>query len=177
MPVLFRFTRWWPVARTNVENLGRDLNKLLSKMSSEQLDVAEKAIRATYIETANEIVMKTPVDTGRARANWFLTKNTPSQKTIKGSNYNGRISEIRRKLGGEILGKVFYLVNNLPYIGALEYGGYPKNPEKGSKRRKGQGYQIRSINGFSKQAPNGMVRLSTAKFSKRFKRYLKVYGQ
>lgn len=166
------------MANTSLKNLGGSLTKATAKLSEQQLEAAEKAVRATYIATSNEIIMKTPVDKGRARANWFLTKGSQKRKSAKGRNYQARLSEVQRKLSGDVLGKVFYLANNLPYIATLEYGGYPKNPKKGSRVKKGKGdYEIRSANGFSKQAPNGMVRLSAAKFKKRFRRYLGVYNK
>ena len=42
------------------------------------------------------------------------------------------------------------MTNNLPYIQKLEYGGYPNPAKTGDK----------TVNGYSKQAPAGMVRIS-----------------
>lgn len=58
----------------------------------------------------------------------------------------------------------YYISNNLPYIGVLEYGGYPNPPKKGSWSKRDQAWVIKSENGFSKQAPEGMVGLTVAKF-------------
>ena len=46
-----------------------------------------------------------------------------------------------------------YISNNLPYIATLEYGGYPNPPKSGSGK---------TVNGFSKQAPKGMVGVTLA---------------
>lgn len=46
-----------------------------------------------------------------------------------------------------------FISNNLPYITTLEYGGYPNPPKKGTGK---------TINGYSKQAPNGMVGVTLA---------------
>ena len=49
--------------------------------------------------------------------------------------------------------QTIYISNNLPYITKLEYGGYPKNPKGGSGK---------TVNGYSKQAPEGMVGVTLA---------------
>ena len=46
-----------------------------------------------------------------------------------------------------------FISNNLPYITTLEYGGYPKHP-KGGKGK--------TVDGFSRQAPEGMVGVTLA---------------
>lgn len=166
------------MASISIDNLGKHLSSATESLISAQSAINEKAIRATYISIANKIIMKTPVDKGRARANWFLTKGQPSNKTTDSKNANARVSEVNRKLSGDILGETFYLTNNLPYIGVLEFGGYPKNPKKGTRVKKGKGkFEIRSQNGFSKQAPEGMVRLSVARFAKELKRNIRVYSK
>jgi hypothetical protein len=48
-------------------------------------------------------------------------------------------------------GSVF-IVNNLPYIAVLEYGGYPNPPS--------DPVHGKTIGGYSKQAPQGMVRVT-----------------
>jgi hypothetical protein len=60
-------------------------------------------------------------------------------------------------------GKTF-LSNNLVYAEVLEFGGYPDPVKygswvKGTKKVPGH-YEIKSIHGFSKQAPAGCVRVN-----------------
>lgn len=157
----------------SIDQLGKTLSSVLGKLDEETLKSSEKAIRATFIETTEEIKVRTPVDTGRARANWFVTKGKPTNKTVKRTTDNP--SQNVGKFSGAVLGETFYLSNNLPYINALEYGEYPKSVKKGSYNRKRKAYQIRSANGFSKQAPNGMVRITLAKFNRRLKANVKRY--
>lgn len=45
----------------------------------------------------------------------------------------------------------YYFTNSLPYVRMLEYGGYTDKPET-----------EKTIGGFSKQAPQGMVRINAA---------------
>jgi len=135
------------------------------------LDKVEKAIgdlvveqnnrvKAIYIQGLSAIITQTPVsfkDGGRLRNNWFLTTDKPSQST-RGVNLrgNGSYSSLN-KMPEFVLDKTIYFTNNMPYATTVEYGLYPKNPSKGSYIGNGQ-YQILSQNGYSKQAPNGMVR-------------------
>ena len=114
-------------------------------------------VRGVYLAGLSNIVKETPADTGRARNNWFLTVNAPSNRTTTSKDSGGGSSLSQAgKLPKSVLGKKIYFTNNLPYIGALEYGGYPKPVKKGSYIN-GK-YQKLSSGGFSKQAPNGMVR-------------------
>ena len=110
-----------------------------------------KEVRKAYtFALYSSIVKKTPVDTGRARGNWNITvghddtsassRTTPQFKSP---------SELPKAEGDETI----YISNNLDYIAKLEYGGFPKNPEGGSGK---------TVNGYSKQAPNGMVGVTLA---------------
>lgn len=100
---------------------------------------AEQVVRKTTAELAKKVVEKTPVDTGRARANWQFGDGAMISGTLDETDKTGdptkdRLEEeiLRSRVGG-----VTYIQNNLPYALRLEYG-------------------------WSKQAPSGMVRTSMA---------------
>lgn len=119
---------------------------------------ANDDLRGVYFAGLSEIVKGTPVDEGRARNNWFMSVGAPSNKTTTSASTGGGGSLSQAgKIPKNVLGKKIYFTNNLPYISLLEYGGYP-SPVKNGTYVKGKGFEIRSINGFSKQAPNGWVR-------------------
>lgn len=102
-------------------------------------------------EITNGIVLKTPVDTGRARANWFPSLDVPDGTVSTRVDPNGATTiATAQGIAKEAAGRVFYLSNNLPYIRHLEYGlyGKPQGSANGPK----------TVGGFSKQAPAGMVR-------------------
>ncbi len=104
-------------------------------------------------EITNGIVLKTPADTGRARANWFPSLDVPSGNITTKTDLAGSSAiASARPLAEQAAGRVFYLTNNLPYIRHLEYGlyGNPQGSANGPK----------TIGGFSKQAPAGMVRVT-----------------
>ena len=102
-------------------------------------------------EITNGIVLKTPVDSGRARANWFPSLDAPSNTVSTRVDPTGTTAiSAAQGIAKEAAGRVFYLSNNLPYIRHLEYGlyGNPQGSANGPK----------TVGGFSKQAPAGMVR-------------------
>lgn len=97
-----------------------------------------QVMRATGIEATRRIVLRTPVDTGRARANWNPSKDVvdDSTKSVIEVDPSGNASVTAARSVVKdcdfFAGDVFYVSNGLPYIRALE-------------------------NGTSKQAPAGMV--------------------
>ncbi len=117
----------------------------------------EMAARQAAIEVFTRVVMRSPVDTGRFRANWNVTYNNPGTKTTANTDRSGegKLAEIKSALLRFPVGNTFWLCNSLPYAMVLEYGQYP-NPPKG-----GEG---KSAGGFSTQAPSGMVRLTAVEF-------------
>lgn len=127
--------------------------KNVSKAIVELKKTTNDNLKKIYFNGLSKIIIGTPVDSGRARSNWFLTTNIPSSSTTALSN---RIENI--DLPENVLGKKIYLTNNLPYIESLEYGGYPNPVKNGTWNKKRGSFEIRSINGFSEQAPKGWVR-------------------
>ena len=113
------------------------------------------AVNISLLNVSRSIVFMTPVDEGRARGNWFASLSSYPTATSDSKAVN--MSQVQA-VTENAAGKVFYLTNNLPYIRKLEYGGYP-NPSSGDK----------TINGFSTQAPKGMVRISIENFEQGLK--------
>lgn len=119
-------------------------------------------VRSITIALFKGVILSTPVDTGRARGNWQTTVGAPASGIVEGTDPSGAsaIGSVLANQGGA--GKVTFLTNNLPYIGVLEYGLYP-NPPKLGTRLKGGGYEIRSVGGYSRRAPAGMIRVNMAR--------------
>ena len=121
--------------------------------------VANDDVRGVYLAGLKNIVQGTPADSGRARNNWFLSVGAPSNKITTSSSVGGGGSLSQAsKMPKDVLNNTIFFTNNLPYIGVLEYGGFPSPVEKGSYIKRSKTFEILSINGFSKQAPNGWVR-------------------
>jgi hypothetical protein len=99
-------------------------------------------IRKITMEAFRGVVLRTPVDTGRARANWSPSIGSASTATSDNTDKSGSgaIATAQKSVfDWNCTGSIF-LCNNLPYIGALEYG-------------------------HSQQAPGGMVRLTVSDIS------------
>jgi hypothetical protein len=106
--------------------------KVFGKVTEEE---ALLIIRKITLELDQAVVLATPVDTGRARGNWYPSINAPSTAVDFGaSDKSGSqaISAAQGVIASMRLGDTVWLTNNLPYILPLE-------------------------NGHSKQAPQGMV--------------------
>lgn len=109
---------------------------------------AELVVRRVGIDVFSSVIRKTPVDTGRARANWTAKVGSPSgvisdaiDKGKYGSDPSGAsVSKANAALAGFEIGQAIFITNNLPYAQRLE-------------------------NGYSTQAPSGMVRLTVVEFN------------
>lgn len=111
----------------------------------------EQMRRAIITELFGSVIKDTPVDTGRARANWQTEINSPKTNELNTNDKTGAgvKAEVIAKANASRWGDALHLTNNLPYIFKLEYGGYPNPPRLSTGK---------TVNGFSKQAPQGMFR-------------------
>ena len=126
-----------------------DLRKFEAKTTRKLTQVGRKVA----LELFRRVIYKTPVDTGRARANWQVTIGAQASGTIAIDDTNGgaTMSKATAASAGFRAGDTIYLTNNLPYIRKLEEGGYPDGPK--------------TVGGFSRQAPAGMVALTVQEFA------------
>ena len=100
-------------------------------------------VRKITFEAFKRIILRTPVDTGRARANWGISEGQPLTLEIESEDKSGSATLQTAASGVQSWlchGSIF-LTNNLPYIGVLEYGKDDGTPG-------------------SSQAPQGMVRVT-----------------
>lgn len=113
----------------------RDFAIDLKKFGEITREQGRVIFRKIALDLDARIVLGTPVDTGRARGNWFPSINTPSSRVdLSASDKSGgsAISAAQGIVTVADLGDTIWFTNNLPYILPLE-------------------------NGHSKQAPIGMV--------------------
>lgn len=124
-------------------------------------------VRSTALDLFTRVILKTPVDTGAARNSWGVSVGSVSPPA---PSQGGGIGAMTAAVSVAPVGGIIWLSNGLPYIRVLEYGLYPDPPKRGSwvKGRRGQKghWEIKSVAGYSKQAPQGMVRLSIAEVRK-----------
>lgn len=102
-------------------------------------------IRKIALEALQRVVVKTPVDTGRARMNWYVQIGGAGTQVTTSVDKDGNVAVSR---GGQAIAKYqeidgfpkITIYNNLPYIGRLE-------------------------NGYSGQAPQGMVAVTVTELA------------
>ena len=82
------------------------------------------------LDIDRRLVLKTPVDTGRARANWLASVGQPSSEVSGREDPTGAaaISQAANEITRAQFFPVIYLNNNLPYIGALNAGSSQQAP-------------------------------------------------
>ena len=116
-------------------NIGSVAN--FEKSIADWIDMADKGfeivVANTVIKTANAIVDLSPVDTGRFKANWQITANSPAQQSV--IDYDELGAETKRALARQARAvarsketSVIYITNRLDYAAWLEYGASNQAP-------------------------------------------------
>lgn len=95
---------------------------------------------ATYL-VGKEVVTLSPVDTGLFKGNWQLTVGAPTDHSLIRYDEEGTaaLMDMSRNVRTFTLGQIAYIQNTVEYGYDLEYGS-------------------------SRQAPDGMVRITAAKW-------------
>ena len=129
-------------------------------------EVTEEKLRGSLLSFCTQVIKFTPVDTGRLRGNWQTSFNKPKLSLLDRkqlSNTSGNAtSEMQQALSKLKIGDIFYFTNNLPYARVVEFGLYP-NPPKDPVAGK-------TVGGFSKLAPTGMVRVNFKRLVEKLKK-------
>lgn len=101
----------------------------------------DRAIRGTSIKLFSAIILASPVDTGRFRANWQASNERPASGTTfaEDKSGSGAVNNVTTYINGAPFANEFTLANNLPYAYKLEFG-------------------------YSDQAPQGFIRVNVARF-------------
>lgn len=113
----------------------------IAKFETKTNGKLELAIRKIALEMFSRVILKTPVDTGRMRGNWQVAIGTAPSGTLELDDKSGQasIGKVQAAALGLKVGDIIYLANNLPYAMRLEEG-------------------------YSQQAPAGMVSLTVQEF-------------
>lgn len=121
-----------------------DLSRLVEKAKGR----TELVVKKVMLEAFERVVMKSPVDTGRFRANWVASIGEYSRVVSESTDQDGSktTGDINAAVSAmQLRGQTIYLTNSLPYATRLEYG-------------------------YSKQAPIGMVRTTLAEITAHYGR-------
>lgn len=135
---------------TNAQN-AKNFELRLNTAVLETQENIEDAVQMIAMDTLRGVVLKSPVDTGRFRGNWIVSLNSPSMEQTPATDASG--SATMNKNMAAIEGydvettSRIYIQNNLPYGNRLE-------------------------NGWSKQAPKGMVSLTLNEMNTKYREIL-----
>lgn len=97
----------------------------------------EQTVKAVEMEMFSRIIIRSPVKTGRFRGNWFVDQRLETD--LKDKPGAVTIEKMKTAVLASQVGGVTSFINSLPYSERLEFG-------------------------WSKQAPEGMLRLTAAEF-------------
>jgi hypothetical protein len=101
----------------------------------------DKILRKVTLDMFSRVVMRSPVDTGRFRNNWYPSIGAPVSQTNEGVDPSGAktIGKISNIAATAKMGDMIWMSNSLPYAWRLETG-------------------------WSKQAPAGFVGITVLEF-------------
>ncbi len=113
----------------------------VARFNDKTQDKMTRAVQKITLDAFSEVIMRSPVDTGRFRGNWLPAIGAIPGGTLEVEDKAGAVAtgRVRTTVADMGIGKIAYLANNLPYAQRLE-------------------------DGWSKQAPAGMVRLTAQRF-------------
>lgn len=117
-----------------------DMTKFIDKVTGMGGQV-DQVVRKVVLDVGSSVVLKTPVDTGRARANWQYGVDVRPAGELDATDRSGSatISSFAAAVPEAAARVTHWFSNNLPYIEALERG-------------------------HSKQAPAGMVGITLVEY-------------
>lgn len=114
----------------------------LSKFADKANKRTEQVVRKVVLDCAKSVVTMSPVDKGTFKGNWDYGVGSAPSQTFEAADSSGAVSIARiqsKSSGVQMVGKTHFIANNIPYAQRLE-------------------------NGYSRQAPNGMVHLTAMRF-------------
>lgn len=122
-------------------------NKAFAALIKKTEKSVEEVVKDTVMDLTVNLVLRSPVDTGKFRGNWNTSFNQPNYNTV-GDVENNSVERAVKVVERYQLGDTVYITNSLPYAARLEYEGW------------------------SKQAPDGMVRLTLVEYPQILRRRL-----
>ena len=102
----------------------------IGRVGDDVEDGTDRVVRQAAVAVNQTVTLSTPVDTGRARANWQVGIGAPVLEATEDTDKNGNVT-INRNNGKIALRQkrqTVYISNNVPYIGRLNAGSSAQAP-------------------------------------------------
>lgn len=131
-----------------------DFFDVIKKWTEDTETRINDTLQTIAIQVGKSVIMLSPVDTGRFRGNWQLTIDSPATSSLVNYDQSGgaTIQDLVAKASLFTAGQVAYIQNHVLYGHDLEWGTYNGPTQKVTDE------------GFSTQAPAGMVRVTEQQF-------------
>lgn len=131
-----------------------DFMDVINEWVEETESTIDNVLQTVVLLIGRQLVTLSPVDTGRFRGNWQLSIGETIDNSIIRDDPSGTetLNDIAKVANRFTAGQVAYIQNHVLYGNDLEYGLYNGPTQKVTEQ------------GFSRQAPEGVVRITAAKF-------------
>lgn len=108
------------------------IGKQIHDFKIKAMSTSEAKIKKAFMGLSTDIIMDTPVLSGRLRNNWMVSVNQGSNETTESTSNEAinRVSAVKFKLGDTL-----YLTNNLPYAERIEFKGWSSKAPQGMVRK------------------------------------------
>jgi hypothetical protein len=108
------------------------IEKQIQAFNVKAMAQSEAKIKKAFIGLSTDIIMDTPVLSGRLRNNWMVSVNQGTNETTDETSNQalGRVSSVKFKLGDTL-----YLTNNLPYAKRIEFDSWSAKAPSGMCRK------------------------------------------
>lgn len=132
--------------------MAKSWQEMIEEKKKKILEHKNTAVRNVTYDLYDRIVTKTPVDTGETRISWEVVPISEMTITHDGGTSNRSVKNIG-----------FSILTYAPQVPVLEYGLYPTPPKKPETAKI-------TNKGFSKQAPEGFIRISLKEVANEWKK-------
>jgi hypothetical protein len=116
----------------------------------------DDTLQTIVLKLGESVVTLSPVDTGNFKGNWQLSIDSTTTSSLLREDPSGftTLADMARKVNSFTAGQIAYIQNHVLYGYDLEYGTYNGPTDKVTD------------DGFSRQAPEGMLRITVARFAR-----------
>lgn len=111
------------VVRHNLDQFGRRMRKLGADVEP----AVDETLRKVALVANQTLIMATPIDTGRARANWQVSIDAEVEKELDSTDVPTTLARNQGVIQG-YRGGALIIQNNVPYIGRLNDGWSAQAP-------------------------------------------------
>lgn len=133
-----------------------DFMDTINQWIDETEDRIDETLQTIVLKIGESVVTLSPVDSGLFKGNWQLGIDQTTNSSLIRYDESGydTLADMARKINSFTAGQIAYIQNHVLYGDDLEWGLYNGPTDKVTDE------------GFSRQAPAGMVRVTEQRFTR-----------